>query len=455
MPPSSRSVEADGFLTVTDNGRGIPVDPHPKFPNKSALEVIMTTLHAGGKFDSKVYETSGGLHGVGVSVVNALSDDARGRGRARPATLSPDLLARRPAAAARDARQGARTGAARKVRFHPDAQIFGQRRSFEPARLLQDGALEGLSVRRRRDPLELRAVAARRRRRRSGRGDFRFPAGLKDYLARVDRGARRCVAEQIFAGKIEKPGRTWLARMGDRLARRRRRRLRPFLLQHHPDRRRRHARERPAHRAAARRCATTPSGSANQARQRRSPPTTCMATCAAMLSVFIREPEFQARPRTSWPPLEAARIVENAMRDAFDHWLAASPSAGDRAPRLDHRAGRGAAAAARGEGSRAQDGGAQAAPARQAGGLHAPTAAAGSELFIVEGDSAGGSAKQARDRATQAVLPLRGKILNVANAGARQAGRRTSNCPTSSRRWAAARAATIATRICATRRSSS
>jgi topoisomerase-4 subunit B len=134
MPPSSRSNStADGFLTVTDNGRGIPVDPHPKQVRASpTLEVIMTTLHAGGKFDSKVYETSGGLHGVGVSVVNALSDAARGRGRAQSQALPPALLPRHAARPLEDLgevhnRRGTR------VRFHPDPQIFGDQAKFDPA----------------------------------------------------------------------------------------------------------------------------------------------------------------------------------------------------------------------------------------------------------------------------------------------------------------------------------
>lgn len=150
-------LEADGYLSVIDNGRGIPVDPHPKFKNKSALEVIMCTLHAGGKFDGKVYNTSGGLHGVGVSVVNALSDIcevevargqqlyrmvfARGLPQTKLEKLGPVMN-----------RRGT------KVRFHPDETIFGKGAHFKPARL-QDGALEGLPVRRREDPLELRSFA--------------------------------------------------------------------------------------------------------------------------------------------------------------------------------------------------------------------------------------------------------------------------------------------------------
>src|SRR6266545_979308 len=128
--------EADGFLTVTDNGRGIPVDPHPKFKTKSALEVIMTTLHAGGKFDSKVYETSGGLHGVGVSVVNALSDKldvevARDRKLYRQSFVRGKPQGKLKEAGETQNRRGTKT------RFHPDPQIFGAKAEFDPDRLFR------------------------------------------------------------------------------------------------------------------------------------------------------------------------------------------------------------------------------------------------------------------------------------------------------------------------------
>ena len=164
-------MEADGFVSVTDNGRGIPVDPHPKFKNKSALEVIMCTLHAGGKFNSKVYETSGGLHGVGVSVANALSERMEVE-VAREQTALPHGLRARQAegqAARRPARAPNRRGT--KVRFRPDPQIFGPKAALQARARVQDDALEGLSVRRRRNPLALRQGAAQGRRGRAGEGD--------------------------------------------------------------------------------------------------------------------------------------------------------------------------------------------------------------------------------------------------------------------------------------------
>ena len=168
-------MEANGFVTVTDNGRGIPVDPHPKFKSKSALEVIMCTLHAGGKFDSKVYETSGGLHGVGVSVANALSERmevevAREQQLYRMAFERGKPKGKLEKAGRAPNRRGT------KVRFRPDPQIFGPKAALQARARLQDDALEGLSVRRRRNPLALRQGAAQGRRGRARKGDLPFRA---------------------------------------------------------------------------------------------------------------------------------------------------------------------------------------------------------------------------------------------------------------------------------------
>ncbi len=405
------SLEPDGWLTVTDNGRGIPVDPHPKYPDKSALEVVMTVLHAGGKFDSGAYQTSGGLHGVGVSVVNALSEKlevevATGQQLYRQEFSRGHVLAKLQHLGKIANRRGT------KVRFKPDAQIFGPEAHWKPARLFRMARSKaylfgGVEIRWRcasqliEPGSNVPAEAV-----------LRFPGGLKDYLGRETEG-KEMVIDQPFAGKIQREGGhgslewavTWLANddgfvhsycntiptpdggtheAGFRLA------LLRALKDH-------------AERVGQGKRAGQVTGD------------DLMGQSASMISVFIREPEFQGQNKSRLMTVEASRIVESAVRDAFDHWLAAAPSQANKL--LDFAVERAEERLRR----RAEKDVARKTATRK---LRLPgkladcsnTSAQGSELFIVEGDSAGGSAKMARDRQSQAVLPLRGKILNVASA---------------------------------------
>ena len=404
------SLEADGFLTVTDNGRGIPVDPHPKFKKKSALEVIMTTLHAGGKFNSKVYETSGGLHGVGVSVANALSETmevevARGQKLYRQTYTrgKPDRPVKSLGAVKN--RRGTR------VRFRPDPKIFGKGAAFRPARLFRMARSKAYLFR----GVEIRWSCAKVAL--AGDSDtpesavFHFPGGLKDFLEDRIEGQTK-VVNDIFADRIDRTNGhgsvewaiAWIASDDG------------FLSSY---------------------CNTvpTPDGGTHEAGLRaaltkglraygeltgnkRVAQVTAddvLGTAAAMLSVFIREPEFQGQTKDRLSSPEAARTVESVLRDAFDHWLTGNPAQANLLldwviDRAEERLRR----------KKEKEIGRQTATRR----LRLPgkladcsvSGAQGTEIFIVEGDSAGGSAKQARDRATQAVLPLRGKILNVASA---------------------------------------
>ncbi len=408
------TLEPGNRLTITDNGRGIPVDPHPKFPGKSALEVILSTLHSGGKFEGKAYATSGGLHGVGISVVNALSEDtvvevARNKELFRQRFAKGITLGPIEKLGQVNNRRGT------SVSFRPDPEIFGELQ-FKPNRLYRLARSKaylfaGVEIRWKcaaeliSDDTPPEAV-------------FQFPGGLADHL-REQVGERDCATSEFFSGNqdfADGPDGTKNGRVEWAIAW-------PLWSEG----------------SYSWYCNTipTPDGGTHEAGLRAAIVKGIRAFGAligqkkaeqiaaedivtgseSMLSVFIRDPQFQSQTKDRLTSPEAARLVENAMRDHFDHYLADNMERGKALltfvmDRMDDRLRR------RAEKEIKRKTATSARKLRLPGKLtdcssDDPT---GTELFIVEGDSAGGSAKQARDRKTQAILPIRGKILNVASA---------------------------------------
>ncbi|MGV1896878.1 DNA topoisomerase IV subunit B [Agrobacterium vitis] len=402
-------LDAEGFLTVSDNGRGIPVELHPQVPGKSTLEVIMTKLHAGGKFDGKAYETSGGLHGVGVSVVNALSDLLEVE-VARNRKLYRQRFSRGVPLGGLEELGDVHNRRGTRVRFHPDPQIFGDHAKFDPGRIFRMARSKaylfgGVEIRWSCDPAILTTGGDI-----PDKAVFHFPGGLKDYLA-ATLGKEFTVTREIFAGKTEKTGGhgamewaiTWYG--GDP--------------QVHSYCNTIPTPEGGTHEAGLRIALTK--GLKNYAeltqnkRAQQISTDDVMISAVGMLSVFIREPEFVGQTKDKLATVEAQRLVENALRDPFDHYLADNPN--EAAKLLEWVIER-AEERLRRRKEKEVNRKTAVRKLRLPGKLAdcAQNTAEGAELFIVEGDSAGGSAKQARNRSNQAILPLRGKILNVGSA---------------------------------------
>ena len=407
------SLERDNLITVTDNGRGIPIDPHPKFKDKSALEVILTTLHSGAKFSQKSYATAGGLHGVGLSVVNALAEEltvevARDRTLWRQTYKCGRPQGKLKKAGAANNRRGS------TVTFRPDPEIFGQAARFRPDRLFRMARskaylFRGVEIRWRCDGALLTESDET-----PEKETLHFPNGLRDFLEAHLNG-RKTLTPDFFAGQGSFPDDAgnveWaISWPQDENG---------FLSSY---------------------CNTvpTPQGGSheqglrsgllrglkaygelvgNRKKVAQVTADDILGGACAMLSVFIGNPQFQGQTKERLATPEAARLVEASLKDHFDHWLSGHP---ERARLLLERVIERADERLRRRQEKELSRKTATRKLRLPGKLAdcSRNRAEDTEIFLVEGDSAGGSAKQARNRDTQAVLPLRGKILNVASASA-------------------------------------
>ena len=401
-------------ISIRDNGRGVPVDPHPKYPDKSALEVIFCTLHAGGKFSGKAYQTSGGLHGVGASVVNALSSSMVVQ-VARNKELYEQRFSRGIALGNLEKIGNASNRRGTYVTFLPDKEIFGNHK-FKPSRLFKSirskaYLFSGVEIRWKSEISDGETPTD---------ATFHFPGGLSDFLNETLNGVST-YAHHPFAGsvdfneKFQIPGKVeWAINWTP---------SRDGFVKSY--------------------CNTvpTPEGGTHESgfwaailksiktygeriNSRKSRDITredlTLGSCA-LVSCFIQEPEFVGQTKDRLATVEAQKLVENSVRDHFDNWLASDSKSANAILdflilRAEERLRR------RQEKETARKSATK--RLRLPGKLVdcSESTRDGTELFIVEGDSAGGSAKMARDRKTQALLPLRGKILNVLGAASSKLG---------------------------------
>lgn len=398
----------NGSISISDNGRGIPVDEHPKFPGKSALEVILTTLHSGGKFSDKAYQTSGGLHGVGISVVNALSEflDVE---VSRDGVLYKQKYSQGKALTVLEKSPTTKKSHGTKITFSSDPEIFSSAAKFKPRKIYDLAKskaylYKGVEIYWHCDPTLISLNEA------PESDIIHFPGGLKDYLESKLK-KEEIIGEEIFAGTAE---------VGNEHIK-----IEWAMCWHHGESQiKSYCNTIPTPmggtheqglRAALSRSIKIYGEMAGFKRISQVAPEDILESISLMLSVFIRNPIFQGQTKDKLVSPGIAKHIENIFKDHFDHWLSGNKKISDKL--IEHFINNAEFRLSR-KNERIISRKTAVQKLRLPGKLADCTSSSpkGTELFLVEGDSAGGSAKQARDRNTQAVLPLRGKIINVANA---------------------------------------